>query len=86
MKPTGVAGSQDWAGLSSSLTPTPFLSPISVPGPSASQKPLTQRHQQGSTKSLPTDSLLGASPPPARPPTRDTSHPQKGQTLFSLSR
>lgn len=63
--------------------PASFL-PVSVPGLSASQKPLTQHHQQGPTKSLPTDSLPGASPPPAPPPTRDTSHPQKGQSLHSF--
>lgn len=85
----GEAHGCGWAaglGRALLLTPTHFLFPVSVPGPSASLKPLTQRHQQGSTKFLPTDSLLGASPPPAQPPTRDTSHPQKGQTLFSLSR
>lgn len=63
------------------LTPTLFLS--SVPGLSASPKPPTQRHQRGSTKSLPTpDSLLGASPPRLSHHTRDTSHPQKVRLLL----
>ena len=66
-----------------SSTPPPSF-PVSLPGLLASQKPLTQHHQQGSTKPLPTDSLLGASPLLDQPPTQDTSRPQKGQNLFTL--